>query len=136
VTFCGRHFYRTRKHGSPYRGREAAPRGAGYLTRGYRIISVGGGVRMPEHRYVMEQVLGRPLWPDEDVHHRNGDRSDNRPENLELWSSSQPRGQRVADKVAWATELLATYAPERLSDSTRADLSRADVTRADVTRNR
>jgi len=34
---------------------------------------------------------------------------DNRESNLELWSSSQPKGQRVEDKVAWAREILALY---------------------------
>jgi hypothetical protein len=64
----------------------------------------------------MAQLLNRPLWPDESVHHRNGDRLDNRPENLELWSRWQPRGQRVTDKVQWAVEILARYAPEKLAE--------------------
>lgn len=61
------------------------------------------------HRLVMVELLGRPLLPSESVHHVNGNRTDNRPVNLELWSSSQPAGQRVEDKVAWAVEILTTY---------------------------
>lgn len=67
-----------------------------------------------EHTLVMEEMLGRFLLRHETAHHKNGDRSDNRMSNLELWSKSQPAGQRVTDKVEWATELLSIYAPERL----------------------
>lgn len=64
---------------------------------------------LAEHRLVLEGVIGRPLLPTESPHHRNGVRSDNRPENLELWVKSQPAGQRAEDLVIWAREILDRY---------------------------
>jgi hypothetical protein len=62
-----------------------------------------------EHILVAEQLPGRYLELGETVHHRNGVRDDNRPENLELWTRPHPHGIRVGDAVAWAHEILLRY---------------------------
>lgn len=106
--YCRIHYGRWYRHGDPLvlkRGQD----GSGYLTKqGYRVMSREGRP-VGEHRIVMEEHLGRPLLSSERVHHANGVRHDNRIENLELWTSSHPPGQRVEDVVAWAREILDTY---------------------------
>ena len=65
---------------------------------GYTVVRVDGRIR-PEHRVVMAEILGRPLVKGESVHHKNGQRSDNRPENLELWVGPIRHGARASDLV-------------------------------------
>lgn len=81
---------------------------------GYMRISVRKeigqkAVSVLEHRHVMEQSLGRDLFPHETVHHVNGSRTDNRLENLELFSSRHGPGQRVIDKIEFAVDMLRLY---------------------------
>ncbi len=92
------------------------PRGCGTITiHGYRQITkkehpnANRAGTMFEHVFVMSNFLKRPLVKGENVHHINGIRHDNRIENLELWSTSQPPGQRVNDKLKWCKEFLEQY---------------------------
>lgn len=116
-SLCSAHYSQYKNRGKSYDAlTPLRPRGVGYLdSRGYRIIhrpehpnsNSKGLVR--EHTFVMAEHLGRPLEPHENVHHLNGDRADNRLENLELWSTHQPQGQRVIDKLRWAREIEEMY---------------------------
>lgn len=102
---CNAHYlraYNGREMDVPIR--EVGPRGDGHVTpAGYRRVSDGSRYRF-EHRVVMEGIIGRPLQPWENVHHKNGIRDDNRPENLEIWLVPQPKGQRPEDLAAWVVE--------------------------------
>lgn len=126
---CRMHYERKRK-GREIGAAEPQRRASGdghVMASGYIVKSVKGRPWL-EHRRIMEQLLGRELKDHETVHHVNGQRGDNRTDgplrgfrsgNLELWSSRQPAGQRVADKVEFAVSLLREYAPELLTPSIR-----------------
>jgi len=103
--WCVMHYQRFRYSGDAAGRWGAGPRRSeGFITTDGYFKVRANGEQVLEHRLVMEQVLGRPLFPGENVHHKNGVRDDNRPENLELWVKPQPQGQRVTDLVAWVVE--------------------------------
>ena len=121
---CPMHKRRLLKHGSvgppgPSRRRNGGwgtpQRGSFINDHGYRMVHVPDSPMsnprgyVPEHRTAVSRHLGRELYENENVHHINGVRTDNRLENLELWVSSQPSGQRPADLVLWAKTILDRY---------------------------
>ena len=77
-------------------------------TQGYIEIRVDNQY-VKEHRYVYEKHYNIKLTSKQNIHHINGDKLDNRIENLELWDTSQPSGQRVEDKIKYYSDLIKKY---------------------------
>jgi transposase-like protein len=99
---------------------EASYKGARHIGKsGYVLISMPneykhfclrkGTYAVLEHQFIMMKHLNRKLHKHENIHHINGNRADNRLENLELWSRHQPYGQRVVDKIRYAKQILKQY---------------------------
>jgi hypothetical protein len=110
---CAKHYVRLRKTGTtddppPFKRLPILVSGYMYLIRPDHPNSYKNG-RVAEHVAVMAEMLGRPLVDGENVHHKNGVKTDNRPDNLELWCRPQPHGIRAEDALAWAREVIARY---------------------------
>ncbi len=85
--YCVKHYKRWKRHGDPtFITRQE--NGCGTLKNGYKVIRVDNK-SIKEHRHIMEQAIGRKLYKNEVVHHCNGDRLDNRVENLEIMTRGE-----------------------------------------------
>jgi len=119
LEMCSMHWKRAHKYGDPNKTLNRIGRYADWQIEGRSGYvqkwlpddpnrSSSGYVY--EHRYVMSNHIGRPLRKGENVHHINGVRHDNRIENLELWVTAQPAGQRVQDRIDWAINEIFEHA--------------------------
>lgn len=122
--YCNIHYHRKQRYGNPNiqigRGAPGKARsirkllGEHITANGYkriRICSEDGKKAnwILEHRYNMEQFLGRSLLPGENIHHIDGNRLNNNIDNLELWVTRQPQGQRIEELLIWAKDIINLY---------------------------
>jgi antitoxin component HigA of HigAB toxin-antitoxin module len=89
--YCAMHYERWLTHGDPLKRAKKA-NGEGALQQGYMTFKnddPDGPTRIREHVRIMEEHLGRPVKADEQVHHINENRTDNRIENLEIMTRAE-----------------------------------------------
>lgn len=108
--YCSRHYNNFLEKGDPgpVERLKREPGTGCFDDHGYLRFRINGR-NIREHQLIMEKYLGRELLPEENIHHKNGNRLDNRLENLELWVTKQPKGQRPEDLVIYAKEILNQY---------------------------
>ena len=118
---CNMHYRRIRKSGNsgPPERLKAEYVGGPVNSSGYVLLSgyrdhpnSQSNGKILEHVLVMSKMVGRPIMAGETVHHKNGIRTDNRPDNLELWVSRHPPGQRLEDIRKFVSEFIHEYGLE------------------------
>jgi len=97
--YCRNHQRLIDLYGKPeYNPNWCGSKNGSFNNYGYWRITINGK-RVLEHRYVIEQYLGRSLKFNEKVHHLNGIRNDNRLENLELVSNQSEHIHNYHNKI-------------------------------------
>lgn len=115
-TYCQMHYSRWKANGDVGEAeRRHSIKGDGHMHSGYKVLAMPNHPnatkrgKLMEHIFVMSEALRRPLRKGETVHHINGIKTDNRLENLELWTGNHPTGQRVSDLQEFASKIAFSH---------------------------